>query len=115
MFCVRMPDMRKERNLMNTAEGRSAFADMIKVFTKIDDEEDMKRLFDDMFTSAEVDDFLLRWLLMDDLYRGKSQRDIAKNRSISLCKITRGSKMLKKKEGFMRNLLSSRYDDHLHI
>ena len=100
---------------MATEEGRRAYEDILSVIAGLDDKEEIRKLFDDLFTDAEVADFVLRWLLMDDLKRGRSQRDIARNRNISLCKITRGSKMLKKKDGFMRALLSERYEDHLHL
>ena len=100
---------------MATEEGRRAYEDILSVIAGLDDKEEIRKLFDDLFTDAEVADFVLRWLLMDDLKRGRSQRDIARNRNISLCKITRGSKMLKKKDGFMLALLSERYDDHLHL
>lgn len=100
---------------MATEEGRRAYEDILSVIAGLDDKEEIRKLFDDLFTDAEVADFVLRWLLMDDLKRGRSQRDIARNRNISLCKITRGSKMLKKKDGFMRALLSERYDNHLHL
>lgn len=105
----------KQSNVMTTDEGMRAYEDILSVVSSIDDKNELRKLFDDLFTDAEIADFVLRWLLMDDLKRGKSQRDIAKNRNISLCKITRGSKMLKKKDGFMRALLSERYDDHLHL
>lgn len=105
----------KQNDVMRTEEGRLAYEDILSVISSIDGKERLRSLFDDLFTEAEISDFVLRWLLMDDLKRGKSQRDIAKNRNISLCKITRGSKMLKKKDGFMRALLSERYDDHLHL
>lgn len=105
----------KKNDVMKTEEGKKALDDILSVAVDIDNKEDMRRLFDDLFTEAEISDFVLRWLLMDDLKRGKSQREIAKNRNISLCKITRGSQMLKKKDGFMRALLSERYDDHLHL
>ena len=100
---------------MATEEGRRAYEDILSVIAGLDDKEEIRKLFDDLFTDAEVADFVLRWLLMDDLKRGRSQRDIARNRNISLCKITRGSKMLKKKDGLMLALLSERYDDHLHL
>ena len=105
----------KQNDVMRTEEGRLAYEDILSVISSIDDKERLRSLFDDLFTEAEISDFVLRWLLMDDLKRGKSQRDIAKNRNISLCKITRGSKMLKKKDGYVRRRLSERYDDHLHI
>ncbi len=106
---------RNKESLMETPEGRKAYRDMLKVFSSVESPEEMEKLFDDLFTDAEINDFILRWQLMDDLYKGKSQRNIAKERKISLCRITRGSRMLKKKDGFMHALLSSRYDDHLHI
>ncbi len=104
-----LPDAAKEK------EAKEAFDDIINVFCSTTDEEDMKALFSDLFTESEMKDFCTRWLLMTDLYKGRPQRDIAEARNLSLCKITRGSKMLKKEDGFMRRLLSSRYDDHLHI
>ena len=97
-------------------EARNAFEDMISVFASTCDTDDMKALFDDLLTESEIKDLITRWLLMDDIYRGKPQREIAAARGLSLCKITRGSRMLKKEGGFMRRLLSSRYDeDHTHI
>ncbi len=96
-------------------EARDAFEDIISVFCSVSDKDDMKALFDDLFTESEVKDMITRWLLMTDLYKGKPQREIAEKRKLSLCKITRGSRMLKKEDGFMHRLLSSRYDDHLHI
>ena len=96
-------------------EEQSAFQDIINVFCSTTEEEEMRALFDDLFTASEVKDLITRWLLMDDLYKGKPQREIAEARKLSLCKITRVSKMLKKEDGFMHRLLSERYDDHLHI
>ena len=91
------------------------YDDMVKLFTQVESEEDMKALFDDMFTQAEIRDFTIRWKLMSDLYEHVPQRTIAQELRISLCRITRGSRMLKKKDGYVRRRLSERYDDHLHI
>ncbi len=110
-------DTSKKNNALEnrTSEEQKAFDDIISVFCSTADEEEMRALFDDLFTASEVKDLITRWLLMDDLYKGKPQREIAEARKLSLCKITRGSKMLKKEDGFMHRLLSSRYDDHIHI
>ena len=89
--------------------------DLLNIVLSIKDKEELKSFIDDMFTEKEVEDVVQRYLLMDDLYKGKSQRDIARDRSMSLCKITRGSKMLKKKDGFMRKFFSDKYDDFTHI
>ena len=89
--------------------------DLLNIVLSIKDKEELKSFIDDMFTEKEVEDVVQRYLLMDDLYKGKSQRDIARARSMSLCKITRGSKMLKKKDGFMRKYFRDKYDDFTHI
>ncbi len=94
---------------------KASYEDMIRLFKEVESEEDMKALFEDMFTDAEIKDFTIRWKLMNDLYNHVPQRTIASDLKISLCRITRGSKMLKKSDGYVRKVLSRRYDDHLHI
>lgn len=49
-----------------------------------------------LFTPAETDDFAKRWALVKRLAEGMPQRAIASELHLSLCKITRGSKELKK-------------------
>lgn len=92
-----------------------SYNDLIEVFTAVSSEEDMKALFEDMFTDAEIRDFTIRWKLMNDLYQHVSQRTIASELKISLCRITRGSRMLKKSNGYVKRLLSERYKDHYQI
>jgi len=89
--------------------------DLISIFAKTTSVHDMKRLFNDIFTPNEQKDFILRWQLMNELYQGVPQRKIASEHKISLCKITRGSKILKDKESIAKQILSDRYDDHLHL
>ena len=90
------------------------YDDLLDLFASTTDREGMRQLFEDMFTDAERKDFELRCKLMNDLYNHVSQREIASNLHISLCRITRGSKMLKKQDGAVRKYLSAHYDDHLH-
>jgi TrpR family trp operon transcriptional repressor len=52
-----------------------------------------------------MNDFAKRWLLVQEIDKGTIQRDIAKKFHISLCKITRGSKELKKDSSAFRKLL----------
>jgi len=94
---------------------KESYEDLIRLFAATNSEEEMKALFSDLFTDSEQKDFTLRWKLMNDLYQHVPQREIASNLHISLCKITRGSKMLKREDGYVRRVLSERYDDHLHL
>ncbi len=91
------------------------YEDLIKIFASTTDVNYMKKLLEEMLTPNELKDLRLRWNLMKDLYKGLPQREIAASYGISLCKITRGSKILKQKDSYCKKLLSDRYDDHLHL
>ncbi|QTQ14341.1 transcriptional regulator [Treponema parvum] len=47
-------------------------------------------------TPAEIKDLTSRWLLVKEINKGATQREIAKKFGMSLCKITRGSRELRK-------------------
>lgn len=48
-----------------------------------------------LLTPNELQEVSTRWALVRQIDQGISQRQIAKNLGLSLCKITRGSKQLK--------------------
>jgi TrpR family trp operon transcriptional repressor len=58
-----------------------------------------------LLTPAETADVAARWALVKALDEGQPQREIAKNLGISLCKITRGSRELKKEKSAFRRIL----------
>jgi TrpR family trp operon transcriptional repressor len=67
----------------------------------------MDRLLREVLTSAERRDLALRWELMRRLVAGESQRKIAQELGISLCKITRGSRVIRTRGSVCRRLLSA--------
>lgn len=79
--------------------------DLAQVLAQIDDLTLMNRFLEEILTPSERKDISLRWQLLKDLHAGKTQRDIAAEYSISLCKITRGSKILKDDNSVTRKLL----------
>ncbi len=79
--------------------------ELIGVFKQVSDHETMARLFQEMFTEKERSDLVLRWELMKGLYRGETQRSIAAQHGISLCKITRGSRLLKDPDSVILKIL----------
>jgi TrpR family transcriptional regulator, trp operon repressor len=84
-----------------------------KVFAEIIDYQEMVTLFEEIFTQKELSDLTLRWQLLKELYEGQTQRSIASRYRISLCKITRGSKVLRKKGSAIKKILDARYEkDH---
>jgi len=79
--------------------------ELIRVFTEINDDGDMARFFDEIFTPKERADLVMRWQLLKELHAGEPQRAIAARHRISLCKITRGSRILKQEDSVTRILL----------
>jgi TrpR family trp operon transcriptional repressor len=84
--------------------------ELIDIFARTGKYEEMQKLFEELFTQREKYDFALRWRLMKELHDGKPQREIANSLGISLCKITRGSKILKTPGSLMNTILQER--DH---
>ena len=107
--------MNRNSDEIRTEEEESAWQELLAIIASITDTEELSLFFEDMLTDREISDITDRYLLMEDLIKGKSQRDIAQDRKMSLCKITRGSKMLKKQDGYMRRYLNEKYDDHTHL
>jgi len=79
--------------------------EIIDAIKSLNSKDEVVKLFEELFTENELKDFNNRWLLIKDLYNGETQRDISKNLGISLCKITRGSKLLKNKNSMVNKIL----------
>lgn len=58
-----------------------------------------------LLTESELKNLASRWEIVKLLDRGVSQRKIAKDLHLSLCKITRGSKVLKEKNSAVKKLI----------
>ena len=70
-------------------------------------DEDAVQFVRELLTPAEIEDFALRWRLLKRLDAGLPQRKISQQLGISLCKITRGSRILKKKDSKVKISLRS--------
>lgn len=69
------------------------------------DEELVHDFISCLFTPAELKDIANRWLIVKEIDKGTTQREIAKKFRMSLCKITRGSKELNKPGSAFRKVL----------
>lgn len=83
----------------------TGYKELAKVFLQIENEGDMEYFLKEILTESELDAVVFRWRLMEDLYQGDTQRNIAEKHGISLCKITRGSKILKDEKSISLKLL----------
>ena len=71
----------------------------------IESAEEMKRFLRELLTNDELRDVTLRWQLLVLLTQGLTQRKIADELQISLCKITRGSRILKNQDSVCARML----------
>ncbi len=97
------------RKGMTTAD-REALADLARRLVSIDRPETALGLLDELLTPGERHDLALRWRLLRLLREGVPQRRIARDLRVSLCKITRGSSVLKAPESVCRALLDDSAD-----
>lgn len=74
----------------------SKLKEIASVLATTQDQEQIEAFLKSILTKNEVDEISTRWELVKLLDGGMSQRKIADRLSISLCKITRGSRELKK-------------------
>lgn len=73
--------------------------------------EEMRTFLSELLTPAEIRDITLRWQLLEKLSNGATQRSIANELRISLCKITRGARILKQKGAVTARLLDTTATD----
>lgn len=86
---------------------RPDYGDICTVLCSISDPDQMQRFLAEVLTPSERRDLSLRWELMRQLKKGVPQRQIAKELGISLCKITRGAKILKQDHSISKHYLST--------
>jgi TrpR family trp operon transcriptional repressor len=67
-----------------------------------------------LLTPRELRQVSRRWALVKLLDQGVSQRTISRRLGMSLCKITRGSKELKKRNSAFKRMMSTRRNPNEH-
>jgi len=82
-------------------------AELATLLHQLPDPQMGARFLRDLLTPSEIDEISLRWELVKRLDRGQSQRAIAAELGLSLCKITRGSRVLKQPGSAVRAVLKS--------
>lgn len=75
------------------------------IISKMNKPEEIKEFFNELFTESEIQDVIQRWNILKMLSENKPQRNIAKTLSVSLCKVTRGAKILKNEQSITRKIL----------
>ena len=81
--------------------------EIVRRLAEINDPGLLERFFREILTPNEVRDLSSRWELVKLLEKGVSQREIARRLHLSLCKITRGSRQLKKPDSALRKVIGA--------
>ena len=93
-----------------SAEEVDKIADMSRiqiseVFAAVDDPALIREFFTCLFTPSEIREFSLRWALVNEILEGRTQREISRRFGMSLCKITRGSRELKRENAPFKRMI----------
>ena len=83
-----------------------AIKELAAVLAKIEDRVLIEDFLVSILTENEIKEIHGRWDLVKLLDQGVSQRTIARKLGLSLCKITRGSKELKKRNSAFKKIIS---------
>lgn len=79
--------------------------DITSFLTKLKNQDEVINFMTEILTKAELETLSKRWRIINMLNDGMTQRDIAQKLQVSLCKVTRGAKILKNKNSIVRKYL----------
>ena len=79
-----------------------AISNLVKNFNT---EAEISAFFKELLTESELKTLSKRWRILEMLRDGRTQRDISRELQVSLCKVTRGAKILKDKNSILANYL----------
>ena len=69
--------------------------EIAKFIKEQNSKEEVESLLKELLSDSEIQTLSKRWRILSMLSEGRTQRDIVKELNVSLCKVTRGSKILK--------------------
>lgn len=68
-------------------------------------QKEIVEFLQEIMTEAEIKTLSKRWRIIELLNEGYTQREIAKELGVSLCKVTRGAKILKKQNSITKKII----------
>ncbi len=83
-------------------------ADIAAVLARMREPRSVERLLRELLTASEAEKLSLRWDIVRFLSEGESQRAIAQKLGVSLCKITRGARELRRGESTLKRVFAQR-------
>jgi len=84
---------------------KKAFGELCTALSRSDDPVLIGEFLECLLTPTEKREVSTRWALVREIEDGTTQREIARKMGLSLCKITRGSRELKKENSPFRQMI----------
>lgn len=81
--------------------------DVAKVLQKLDSLDDISAFLEQLLTEQEKEMIPRRWEAVKLLYKNVPQREVASQLGMSLCKVTRGAKELKRSTSIFKTILEN--------
>lgn len=79
--------------------------ELSQIISKLKDDKEIYKLLNELLSESELDVLSKRWRIVKMLKAGHTQREIAKELNVSLCKVTRGAKILKDKKAIVSKFI----------
>ena len=76
-----------------------------KLVKSINTEAEITAFLRELLTESEIETLTKRWRILEKLKEGCTQREIAKELQVSLCKVTRGAKIMKDEKSILAKYL----------
>lgn len=91
---------------------KNNLSEICDIICELNKKEKIQTFLTEILTETELEDISKRWEILKFLSQNESQRNISKKLNVSLCKITRGSKILKNNKSITKKIL---YNKHSNI
>ena len=79
--------------------------EIYQILNNLKNEKDISTFLSELLTDSEIETLSKRWRILKLLAKGETQRQISKDLNVSLCKVTRGSRILKNKNAITTKFL----------
>lgn len=83
----------------------TAFNELCTALSRAEDPKLVGDFLSCLLTPSELQEVSSRWALVREIDAGTTQREIARKMGLSLCKITRGSRELKKEDSPFKQMI----------
>ena len=89
----------------NKSNENNDIKELAEIFSTMKSDDEIRQFLLEILTDSELAVLSKRWRIMKMLSEGCTQREIAKELNVSLCKVTRGAKILKDKSAIVKKYL----------